>query len=214
MQTAAASSKEIQEGIEAGVYYYLTKPFEPNIMMAIVKSAIQDNVKTKQTIDDANIVYRSYDLIKKGEFEFRTLQDVSSLAFLTSNFCYNPNDALIGIHELMMNAIEHGNLGIDFEEKKQLMLDDCYFHEIEKRLQHKEFLDKRASLYFDKQKDFITITIEDMGNGFDPEPFMEFNLDRATCPNGRGIVMAKTASFNSLEYNKKGNKVTCKILLI
>jgi len=211
MQTAAASSKETQEGIDAGVYYYLTKPFEINVLLALVKSAIRDSKKTRLAINKANAVYQTYSLIEMGKFKFKTLEDVSSLAYLVSNFCYNPDEALFGIKELMMNAVEHGNLGIKFEEKTQMMIADCWIEEIEKRLKHKEFKDKQAHLSFERKKDMIEIIIEDMGKGFDPEPFMAISRARATLPNGRGIAISKMTSFHSIEYIGKGNKVVCKI---
>ena len=33
MQTAAAPTKEIREGVNAGVFYYLTKPFSEELLL-------------------------------------------------------------------------------------------------------------------------------------------------------------------------------------
>jgi CheY-like chemotaxis protein len=212
MQTAAASTLEVQEGIDAGAYYYLTKPFEANIMLAIVRSAIRDSLRTKTTIDDISAVYETYNLIETGQFKFRTLSEVSSLAYLASSFCYKPAESLIGISELMINAVEHGNLGIKFEEKTQMMIDNCWLEEVEKRLNHKSYKNKEAHLLFERKKDLIEITIEDMGEGFDWEPFLEMGMDRATLPNGRGVAIARISSFCSINYMGKGNKVVCQIM--
>jgi len=37
MQTAATSPDQVREGIEAGAYYYLAKPYEPETLIAIVR---------------------------------------------------------------------------------------------------------------------------------------------------------------------------------
>ena len=42
MQTAKAAPQDILEGLEAGAYYYLTKPFDKETMLAIVKTAVVD----------------------------------------------------------------------------------------------------------------------------------------------------------------------------
>jgi DNA-binding response OmpR family regulator len=37
MQTAASSPDQVREGLEAGAYYYLTKPYEPEALISIVR---------------------------------------------------------------------------------------------------------------------------------------------------------------------------------
>jgi anti-sigma regulatory factor (Ser/Thr protein kinase) len=158
------------------------------------------------------IICNSCGLITNGTFKFRTLDDVSVISSLVSTSCYNPEDAYIGIYELMVNAIEHGNLGINFEEKTQLLLANEWANEINKRLENKEYKDKEAHLFFEKKNGIIEITIEDMGDGFDYTQFIDVKAKRSSLPNGRGITIAKLTSFTSMEYVGKGNKVICRIL--
>lgn len=40
MQTAAATSDQVKEGMSAGVYYYLTKPYEYESLIAVVNAAL------------------------------------------------------------------------------------------------------------------------------------------------------------------------------
>lgn len=40
MQTAAATSDQVAEGAAAGVYHYLTKPYEYESLMEVVKNAL------------------------------------------------------------------------------------------------------------------------------------------------------------------------------
>lgn len=42
MQTAATAPDQVREGIEAGAYYYLAKPYEPETLLAIVRAALVD----------------------------------------------------------------------------------------------------------------------------------------------------------------------------
>lgn len=42
MQTAAATSDQVKEGMSAGVYYYLTKPYEYESLIAVVSAALSE----------------------------------------------------------------------------------------------------------------------------------------------------------------------------
>ena len=42
MQTAANQPKDVIEGNATGIYYYLTKPFDEDIVLSIVRSAASD----------------------------------------------------------------------------------------------------------------------------------------------------------------------------
>ena len=41
MQTAASSPDQVREGLEAGAYCYLTKPYEPEALISIVRAALE-----------------------------------------------------------------------------------------------------------------------------------------------------------------------------
>lgn len=42
MQTAASAPEQVREGLEAGAYYYLTKPYAPEALISIVRAALED----------------------------------------------------------------------------------------------------------------------------------------------------------------------------
>ena len=76
---------------------------------------------------------------------------------------------MFGLNEMSVNAIEHGNLGITYEEKKKLIVDSSWKDEVAKRLSMKENKDKYATLIFSHNKDCYEIRIKDMGMGFEHE---------------------------------------------
>ena len=53
-------------------------------------------------------------LIDRGTFRFRTLEDARALAAAFAALCEEPDLAGMGLVELLVNAVEHGNLGITF----------------------------------------------------------------------------------------------------
>jgi len=209
IQTAAASDKDVMEGIEAGAFYYLTKPFEPELMLSIVKSAISDLENLKATLDSQGIDDKLIPLIKSIELEFKTIADAQSVAGRISGLFPDPDKVLLGLTELVINAIEHGNLGITYEEKSSLLNSNLWHQEIEARLSDDKFKDRVATISFVKNNNEIMITVKDQGNGFDWKNFIDMSTERVYDSHGRGIAMASMISFDSLEYVGNGNEVRC-----
>ena len=104
------------------------------------------------------------------------------------------------MHELLINAIEHGNLGITYAEKTELVLSGEWFAEVERRLADPIYAEKEAQLTFHAATDAITVNIQDAGHGFDWEQYLELSPERAADVHGRGISAARAMSFDSLEY--------------
>lgn len=210
MQTAAAQSAQILEGIQAGVYYYLTKPYEESFLISIVRSALRPSY-VKKKIGEEEQYEGISQLIKKAECHFSTLEEVKRLACFFANAFPDRDMALYGLTELMLNAIEHGNLGITCEEKTGLILQGTLYDEIERRLQLPHNKDKFAFLQYEVTENEIYISITDQGEGFDWEKYIVPSPYQMTKPNGRGVATAKL-SFTTMEYLGKGNQVVCKLV--
>lgn len=210
LQTAAAESVQIREGIELGAYYYLTKPYDKEMLLAIVKSAIDDHDAKTRMRDEVKKQKHVLGLIQKCEFNFKTLEEAQNLSYFLSN-CYPDADRVVyGISEILVNAVEHGNLGISYAEKSKLIRENRWQDEISRRLSSDEYRSKTAKVIFDATGDEVILNVIDEGAGFDWQNYMDFDPQRATDPNGRGIAMAKTMSFDTMEYKGRGNEVVCK----
>ncbi len=212
-QTAKASVPDIAEGLNAGAYYYLTKPFEEEVLLSVTKTAVNDRLRFKKIQEDLDQTKLTMGMLKTAAFEFKTLDDVRSIVSLISNACPEPSSIVMGLSELMINAIEHGNLGISYEEKSSLNESGSWVDEVNKRLQLAENTNKSASISFARHPDFIEITVIDQGAGFDWKSYMEFDPDRVMDNHGRGIAVANNLSFSSIEYKGKGNEVCARITL-
>lgn len=205
MQTAANSASQIREGLEAGAYYYLTKPYRRDNLLAIVHAALIDaearNVLRFQLHNHIN----SLQFLQQAEFSIRTIDEASQLASFVAQACPNAEMVVMGISELLINAIEHGNLGLSYAEKSYLKRDDCWRPEIERRAALAINADKEVKLSFRRDEQTITLRVSDQGNGFDWQKFLEIDPERAFDPNGRGIALARLLSFGSLSYEGCGN---------
>lgn len=211
MQTAASTSQQIMEGILAGVFYYLTKPYERSTLLAIVNSALEQHITQSVSLDEVTSYRKAMKLLVEGSFKFRTIEEAKDLCFIISRAFPEADKILFGLNEIAVNAVEHGNLGITFEEKKVLLANATWQQEIVKRLNMPKYSNRYATLDFTITATHFEIVVKDMGDGFDHGKFISFDPARLTDPNGRGIAMAKMYSFSDITYNEKGNEVTLRI---
>lgn len=142
--------------------------------------------------------------------------DAATYSNLLANFLYNSNlinlDQKDGFNsammELLINAIEHGNCRISYEEKREhLMSGKDILDLIRDKNQDPEIANKKVHLNYRISPHRSAFTIRDEGDGFDwrsrldgpPPENMEESL-------GRGILMARHYLEN-LRYNETGTEV-------
>ncbi|KPC53091.1 response regulator [Amantichitinum ursilacus] len=211
MQTAVGAAENVREGLAAGAYYYLIKPFQRDMLLAIVGAAV-DFYKEKRQLEQQLVSQAgSYGLLVRGEFCFRTLEEARQLTLLLSHACPEPQRVALGLSELLVNAVEHGNLAIRYSEKTRLLQQGRWQDEIEARLANPTYAARQVHVGFVRTANEITVTITDEGEGFDWRPFLEFSPERAFDPHGRGISMARMLSFDQIEYQGNGNQVVARV---
>ena len=213
MQTAASSPDQVREGLEAGAYYYLTKPYEPEALISIVRAALEDRRGRSQLRSRAARLEEAQALIQSVEYRFVTLDDISSLVSVLAGMCPVPDVVAPGLSDLMVNAVEHGNLGVTYQEKSLLKWEGDWEAEIKRRLALPQFAGRFAMVRAERSASAVTFTITDQGEGFEWQKFLTFDPDRAFDPNGRGIAMAHRSSFCNIEYQGSGSTVVACVTL-
>lgn len=196
--------KSVERGIDSGAYYYLTKPFEEPQLEAIVRAAISAYELKKRLIRQVRTTEDAFRLLDVGRFRFKSVEEADLLAVHIASACGTP-DASMGLRELLVNAVEHGNLGITYDEKSRLLAENRLEAERKRRLASAEYRDRRGELTLQKLPGFVEVTIRDEGPGFDFERFMTMDDERLFDAHGRGVLMA-SASLE-LEYLNPGNYV-------
>lgn len=124
--------------------------------------------------------------------------------------CYFPQsqDIAVGIYELLLNAVEHGNLGMDRSLKDALLRHGRFAHEICRLMELPEHRDKYVEVEYVESSYFQSLCIGDEGQGFDWRMHMR-SLPQAHSLSGRGLLIAKSCGFDCLAFNAQGNRVTC-----
>lgn len=207
MQTSVTGESAIAEGLSAGAYYYLTKPFSADTLLAIVAAAERDLGIYNQLRQAARQTTHALRHLSSAEFRFRTLSDARDLATVLANVTPDPERTVLGLSELMLNAVEHGNLGISYHEKSLLIRNNSFTDEVDRRLSDPTFANKQVVVHFKREPDALHFVITDQGNGFEWQRYLEFSPDRAFDLHGRGIAMANKLSFDHIQYIGCGNTV-------
>lgn len=213
IQSAHCDRDFISRALSVGSFYYLTKPCDNKMLINTLTTAMRD---FDQNVDAQNSLKRTAQtlrLMDRGMFSFKSLNEGKKLAAILANACPNSDDVVLGLTELMINAVEHGNLGIGYDEKTRLNAGNQWENEIIRRLSLPQNKDKSVSIEFFRDKHEIRFLIEDQGDGFDWEQYMEMSPRRVFDSHGRGIAIAKLVSFDQIEYIESGNKVRVTVSL-
>jgi DNA-binding response OmpR family regulator len=213
METAETSAESIQEGIDQGAHYYLTKPFKPEVLVAIVNAAIEQYRDHRQLKETARRAERPFACLHHGSFRFASLDEGRMLANFFAQASPDPEKRVIGLQELLINAVEHGNLGLSYQDKTELLMEGRWQEEVERRLGLPAYRERFVEVLFERIPQAIRFTIRDQGEGFDWRKYLDFDPARIFDPHGRGIAMARIMSFSALEYQGNGNTVLATIEL-
>jgi len=143
--------------------------------------------------------------------------DVKTYANLVSNYLFNAGfidresqeRLLVALLELLVNAIEHGNCKISFEEKNRWLTEDRdIFDLMRQKSADPAVAARKVLLSYSIEPHRSRFVITDEGEGFDWRARME-KIDEKyqLAAHGRGILMANHY-VSDLVYNDKGNEVT------
>lgn len=213
LMTDEMSEQDISDGLDAGAYFFLIKPFDRMVFRTVLKSALKMSFSFGELSKEAADFSATSGLLEKGNFTVRTPAHCEQVSSWLSKGCPNSVNVNLGLNELIINSIEHGNLEITYDEKTELMSKDKMKEEIQARLKDPRFSDRACRIAFYREKDKIVFDITDDGKGFDYNYYLNFTPERVFDNHGRGIVMAKNLYFDELEYIAPGNRVIASINL-
>ncbi len=206
MITGTDTDDAIDDGLNAGVFYYLTKPVKEEMLRSVLSAAVRE-VENREKVQTELSKHRAgFDLMTSFRFELKTLEHVNKLSGFIASCFPDPARVVTGVSELLVNAIEHGNLEIGYESKYTLLQANNWETEVQRRLLLPKYADRVVSASVVKKQDGIYLVVEDQGEGFDWKKYVRVDPSRAGDSHGRGIALAAMSSFDKLQYNEKGNK--------
>ncbi|MBK6482542.1 MAG: response regulator [Chitinophagales bacterium] len=210
MQTVLGNSENIQQGVEAGAFFYLVKPVKKDLLISTIRAAIVDFERKKGLLKKLAESERALRYLDEATFRFQTVAEGDQIAVFIANECPNPQEAIY-ISELFSNAVEHGNAALTYEEKTELISRNLLAKEIETRLSLPDNKDKYVEVKFKRNAECLCIQIADMGKGFNYNKYLQFDDTRIFDNHGRGIAILN--ALFPVHFMDQGNKVLVEIPL-
>ncbi len=114
----------------------------------------------------------------------------------------------IAIREMIINAIEHGNFEISFDDKTEALTNNSYFKILALKQKDDKFNKRTVEIEYSITQNMAEFSIMDHGKGFNYRKVLERGneANEELLSHGRGIMMASNV-FDDIRFNKKGNQV-------
>ncbi len=155
----------------------------------------------------------SFDLVDSQHFHCSTLHEIIQLSnFLAQSYPMFKH-LYLGLYEMSINAHEHGNLGITYDEKTHLNRQGLWEKEILIRQAQPENQKKKVTIDVFHTSTEVIFAITDQGNGFAWQDYLNISPQRRHDNHGRGIALSNSIAFDNIHFISPGNRVYCQIFL-
>ncbi len=206
MVTGSTSAKDMQEGIDAGVFYYLGKPVNEDVLKSVLLAASRESAQYRLLGEELQKHNSSFHLIQSCKFHLNTLEQAEIISAFMAHCFPDPERTLPGLAELLINSIEHGTYDIGYEFKSKLLESGTLRAEIQRRSKLPEYADRYVEAIITHKDNGIYAVITDQGKGFNWRKYMNIEPSRSHDNHGRGIAQANALSFDKLTFNETGNQ--------
>ncbi len=207
LESPDQDDRALMEGLRAGAHYYLRSLLDRDLLLTVAHTAVGDHLNYREMQRTIEHCEGRLTVMQAGHFQFRTLDEAQLLGKLLASAYPDADVVVVGLTELLVNAVEHGNLEIGYALKSRLLEEGTWREEIERRLATVPYRDRRVDVTFQRQPGEIRLSIRDQGPGFDWQSYLEIRPERVLDTHGRGIAIARQVSFDEVEYRDDGNEV-------
>jgi PAS domain-containing protein len=179
---------------------------EVGVINILGKASLVTDDIILQHMDSEKHVYTIDNYLNKAELLCQRLTR-NLTKFIDSSRVF---EIRVALREMIINAIEHGNLNISFAEKTKTMMEENYFNFIQERQNDPRYRDKKIIIEYQLSENMVEYKITDQGEGFDHQTMINSetpDVDEDIIPHGRGLLITMN-SFDVVKYNDKGNQVT------
>ena len=209
MVTAHDYEDWVIEALESGASNYLKKPVTFKELTHILD-------KYYEIAKNKSVSKNIMSVVEEKQLVLKCKSNIQSIPLLVDYFIKETGDKIkeserfgfeLGLNELIINSVEHGNLEISSEEKQKAFEDNKLLHLYNTKLKEPELANRTITIKLNITKEIIELEIIDEGKGFDwrkiSDPLKTENIEKLV---GKGIFLSKYY-FDELEYKGKGNIV-------
>lgn len=197
-------------GAQAGAFCCVPRSVSSEGLRAALDAALSETVSRRRRLMPPHDLRQAGRCLERASFAFKTLDDAETLAVLISGAMPDSARRLGGVLELLINAVEHGSLGLGSAEKRELLLAGQLHAELQRRATAEPWASRVARASLERLDRCVRLTITDEGAGFDFEKVLA-STPELTAPHGRGIYLARAMSFDRLRFEGRGNVVVAEV---
>ncbi|HEX7701322.1 MAG TPA: ATP-binding protein [Kofleriaceae bacterium] len=146
--------------------------------------------------------------LRRARFEFQSREEAAAVAEYVATLVPEPVRVQFILMELLVNAVEHGNLEIKTAKAELVRLGELDA-EVERRRRDPRYCERVAWLEVTRDPAQVTFIVGDEGPGFRWQEGSVLGFGSEPC--GRGLALARLMSSSGLSFNPEGNIVTANI---
>ena len=210
--TGYGSEDLVIESLRVGASNFIKKP----ILLAELYKILEDIVlkrESKKRLEVAKdvVIYEKKKCVIGNDIK-KIWSVVNQILFNISPFFEKPayEGLRIGLYEIIINAIEHGNLGISYNDKNKALNSNTYMDLLNEKIKIAEEKGKKVEITSTFEENIFEIEVKDDGDGFDYESIPSPNdPDKLLEAHGRGVFLT-SIYFDEIKYMDPGNRVILK----
>ena len=204
IQSGKVGADILNEAYVAGADHYLIKPFDDRVMLYMLNS-VKNDVERFLNLEE---LLKSPPRLESSPTTLKLPSECNKIAASLAHDATDPMSVAIALSEIMLNAVEHGNLEIGSIQKNNLIQTGQWQNEIQNRLSQPELQSRNVTVHSEQAGTERVVVIKDDGKGFKHQNFTNFDVETLTKLSGRGINRA-LRGIKKLEFIGEGNKVCC-----
>ncbi len=207
--TGRAGAADGMRAIRAGAIGFLTKPARAVELLALVRRALDGRAALEQRrtlFERSHKTWACSIPCRRASIRPLVNQIGAEMAVFVFAGDIRPRRVLMGLDEILANAVIHGGLEVGSETRS----DETTSYEtlIREREEDPAYGDRRIEIEVDLTPERVRIAVTDPGPGFDvatlPDPD---DPEAIMSAHGRGILMAR-ALVTEVRYEEGGRRVT------
>jgi FixJ family two-component response regulator len=211
--TGHGNESMVLEALRAGVTDFIKKPvrFE-DLVNALERMEAAFRLARAQVAELPQSVS-----IRERTWDYRLGNDLTAVPLFVdvllrqADATVDPRSASelsVALRELIINAIEHGNLELTYADKSRALEAGNLVQLVEERRGRSDLAKRKTTVWVKRAENTLSVRIRDEGPGFDwqslPDPTDPTYL---LAEHGRGVLLARMA-VDELTFNDAGNEVS------
>ena len=210
--SGAADAEIGEKALDLGAVNYVGKPFDVREMRFVLER-LRGAFQEEEDLQPALAMLRERRTVLELGTDIGKISAIVAYLGREVRAHYPGHDVPVteirlALYEALANAVEHGNLEIDYDAKTQALAEEGGVRAlIARRREDPRYRDRRVRIEVDYEPTMVVWRIRDEGRGFSPSHEQEtHHLGDTTSLHGRGIVLMRHL-MDDVSWNSSGNEI-------